>query len=134
MKHSRNLEFEPGTDINGLRKKFAASIALAGFRNDLVGQQLFLDKKLIWETFSDSVKAKSIADNAYKILREARQGNFNVGSGLSASVNQLSFHKGHPNDILNYDDKRFTVDSESKYSYRNTSREYRHDADKSFRE
>ena len=77
---------------------------------------------------SDSLKAKSIADNSYKILREARQGKFNVGSGLSASVNRLSFYKGHPNDSRNRDD-RFNVDSESKYSYRNTSRKYRHDED-----
>ena len=106
-KHSRNLGFEPGTDVNALRKKFATSIALAGLRNDVVRQQLLLDKKLTWETLSDSLKAKSIADNSYKILREARQGKFNVGSGLSASVNQLSVHKGHPNDSRNRDDRKF---------------------------
>ena len=94
-KHSRNLGVEPGTDINVLQKKLAFSIASAGLRNDLVRQQWLLDKKLTWETLSNSLKAKSIADNSYKILREARQGKFNIGFGLYASFNRLPFHKGH---------------------------------------
>ena len=119
-KHSRNLGFEPGTDVNALRKKFATSIALAGLRNDLVRQQLLLDKKLTWETLSVSLKAKSIAGSSYKIFREAKQRVFNVGSGFSASVNRWSFHNGHlSNNSRNRDEGRFKVDFQSKYSFRN---------------
>ena len=45
-KPSKKSRLEPGTDVNVLRKKFATSIVLAGFRNDLVRQQWLLDQKL----------------------------------------------------------------------------------------
>ena len=100
-------------------------------RNDLVRQQWLLDKKLNWKTLTGKLKARSIAENSYKIFREARQSNSEVGSGLSVSANRLSFHKSHPSNDRKNGDDRFKVDSESKYNYTNTSRKYTHDNDRS---
>ena len=127
-KHSRNIGLESITNVNVIRKK---NLLLVRLRSDLVRQQWLLVKMLTYEILSDSLKVKSIADSSPKILRDARQGNFNVGSCLPASVNLLSFHKEHSSKNSRNRNDRLNIDSESKLNYRNTNREYKHEEDKS---